>query len=205
MTNCYSPRLLECISEYSLYASHCWWRMSIITNLFFSWCIYSPSSYLLMACTNGRKLAKSRSQTLFRSTMKLGTYNKQANQQSNWPILNSLWKKFSQHYAPPPPERKPVDTQVLDNIADKYRDNALTMLSRGFFNRQERCYAHLAKQERWEAVQASKNAPKATDGDWHEEEEGCEFILPSNPKQGWKRHERRHAIRQREFPTVARG
>ena len=86
--------------------------------------------------------------------MKLGTYNKQANQQSNWPILDSLWKEFSQHYAPPPPERKPFDTQALGNVAEKHRDNTLTMLSRDFFNRQERFYAYLAKQHEWTQDQA---------------------------------------------------
>jgi hypothetical protein len=39
------------------------------------------------------KSAKARNQTLFRSIMKLSTYNKPANQQSNWPIFNSLWKE----------------------------------------------------------------------------------------------------------------
>ena len=41
MTNRWNPQLLECISDYSLHASHCWWRMSTISNLFFSWCICS--------------------------------------------------------------------------------------------------------------------------------------------------------------------
>ena len=87
--------------------------------------------------------------------MKLGTYNKPANQQSNWHTLNSFWKEFGQYHAPPPPECKPFDAQVLDNVADNYRDNSLTMLSRDF-NHQERCYAQLAKRERWEAVRAPK-------------------------------------------------
>ena len=85
--------------------------------------------------------------------MKLGTYNKQANQQSNWLVLNSLWKEFTQHYAPPP-ERKPFDTQALANGAGKHRGNTLTMLLRDFFNRRARFYAHLAKQHGWTQDQA---------------------------------------------------
>jgi len=163
MTNRCNPQLLECISDYSLHAFHCWWRMSTITNLFFSWRIYSyfvPPLDGMHEWNDKKKRVwkstKSCSQTLFRSITKLGTYNKPANQQSNWPTLNSFWKEFDQYHAPSPPERKPFDMQVPDNVADKYRNNTLTMLSRDFFNRQERCCAHLAKQERWEAVQASK-------------------------------------------------
>ena len=39
-TNRCNPKLWECISDHSLHASYCWWRVSIITHLFFSWCIY---------------------------------------------------------------------------------------------------------------------------------------------------------------------
>jgi hypothetical protein len=118
--------------------------MSIITNLFFSWCIYSS----IVPPLDGMhewKSAKSRSQTLFRSMMKLGTYNKPANQQSTWPVLNPFWKELGQYHAQTAPERKPFDTQVLDNVAYRYRESTLTMLSGDFFNPQERCYAHLAK------------------------------------------------------------
>ena len=111
--------------------------MSIITNLFFSWCTYST----IVPPLDGMhkwKSAKSRRQMVFRIIMKLGAYNKPANQQSNWFILNS-------YHAQTAPERKPFDTQVLENVAYRYRENTLTMLSGDFFNRQERCYAHLAK------------------------------------------------------------
>jgi len=101
--------------------------MSIITNLSFSWYTHS---YLVPPLDSMHEWnsAKSRNQPLFRSIIKLGTYNKPANQQSNWPILNSFWKEFSQCHAPPPPERKPFNTQVLDNAVSKYRDNTLIML-----------------------------------------------------------------------------
>jgi hypothetical protein len=39
-TNRCNPKLWECISDHSLHASYCWRRVSIITHLFFSWCIY---------------------------------------------------------------------------------------------------------------------------------------------------------------------
>ena len=87
MTKRCKPQLVECISSYSLHTSYCWGPMSIITNLFFSLCIYSS----IVPPLDGMhewKSAKSRNQPLFRSIMKLGTYNKPANQQSNWPILN---------------------------------------------------------------------------------------------------------------------
>ena len=131
--------------------------MSIITNLFFTWCVYHSIVPPLVGMHEWKdkkekhvwKRAKEHNQTLFKNIMKLGTYNKPANQQSNWPILNS-------YHAAPTPERKPFDTQVLDNVANKYRSNTLTMLSLDFSTRQERCYAQLAKRERWEAVRASK-------------------------------------------------
>jgi len=109
--------------------------MSIITNLCLSWCIFSS----IVPPPDGMhewKSAKARNQTLFRSIMKLSTYNKPANQQSNWPTFNSFWKEFGQYQAPPPPERKPFTMQVLDNVADNYRDNTLTKLLRSFFIRQ---------------------------------------------------------------------
>ena len=79
MTNRCDQRLLECISDCSLHASCCWWRMSIITSLFSSWCIYSSIVPPLDGVRKW-KSAKARNQALFRSIVKLGTYNKPANQ-----------------------------------------------------------------------------------------------------------------------------
>ena len=68
---------------------------------------------------------------------------------------------------------------MLDNDADEYRDTTLTVLLRDLFNRQERCSAKLAEIILKKASSANiKNAKKAANGDWHEDEEGCWFILP---------------------------
>jgi hypothetical protein len=40
MNNSCDPKLLQTISDYSLHASYCWWRLSIITNLSFNWCVH---------------------------------------------------------------------------------------------------------------------------------------------------------------------
>jgi hypothetical protein len=52
---------------------------------------------------------------------------------------------FGCYQASPPTERKPFATQVLDNVADEYRDTTLTLLLRDLFDRQERCSAKLAE------------------------------------------------------------
>ena len=65
-------------------------------------------------------------------------------QQSNWPQSNDFWANVGQHHAPSPLERRPYDTQLLDNVADKYRHKCLTALLRDCFNRQEQTYRRIA-------------------------------------------------------------
>ena len=135
MTNHCTARLLECISDYFSHASYCWWPMSVITNPLFSRCLYS----FIIPPLDGMhewKSEISRNTTPFISIMNFGLYNKLANQQSIWPILSTFWKELGQYHASPPPERKPFDTQMLDNVEEKQRGDTLTMLSRDFSNRQ---------------------------------------------------------------------
>jgi hypothetical protein len=40
MSNMCNPKLLQAIFDYSLHATSCWRRLSIITNLFLNWCVY---------------------------------------------------------------------------------------------------------------------------------------------------------------------
>ena len=72
-------------------------------------------------------------------------HSRPAEQQSNWQLLNTFWSTLGQSHAPLAQERMPYDTQLLDYIADKYRDNCLIALSRDSFNRQERCYTKIAR------------------------------------------------------------
>jgi hypothetical protein len=83
MNNRCNPKLLQAISDYSLHASYCWWRLSIITNLFSNWCVHHGRVPLL----DGKYhwdiseqrykwiKAKSRIQTLFRNMMMLEAYS----------------------------------------------------------------------------------------------------------------------------------
>jgi len=64
------------------------------------------------------RTANSRNQTLFRIMLKLGTNNKPALQQSNWPLLDDFLANVGQHPSPLPPERRPYDTQLLNNVAE---------------------------------------------------------------------------------------
>ena len=67
-------------------------------------------------------------------------YNAPAHNESRWPLLNEFRENVSQFHTLPP-RRLPYDTQLLDTVANKYRDNCLTLLAGDFFNRQERMYA----------------------------------------------------------------
>jgi len=70
-------------------------------------------------------------------------------QQSNWPQSSDFWANIGQHHAPSPLERRPYDTQPLDNVADKYRHKCLTALLRDCFNRQEQTYRRIASHQDW--------------------------------------------------------
>ena len=72
-------------------------------------------------------------------------HSRPAEQQSNWQLLNTFWSTLGQSHAPLASEHMPYDTQLLDCVADKYRDSCLTALSRDFFNRQERYYTKIAR------------------------------------------------------------
>jgi hypothetical protein len=97
ITRC-NPKLLQAIYDYSLHASYCWWRLSVITNPFFNWCVpygHVPpldGKYHWDANEQRYKWIKAKlcNQTLFRNMMMSGTYsNKPAGYQSNWDMLNS--------------------------------------------------------------------------------------------------------------------
>ena len=83
--------------------------------------------------------------------VKFGTHNKAANEQasSQWPPLLTFWSTVGQFHPPPPPERKPCDTQLLQLFADKYRDNLMTPFHRDFFNRQDKAYLRLVVHYGW--------------------------------------------------------
>jgi hypothetical protein len=71
--------------------------------------------------------------------------SRSAEQPSNWQLLDTFWSTVGQSHAPPAPERRPYETQLLDCVTDKYRDSCLTALSRDLFNRQERYYTKIAR------------------------------------------------------------
>jgi hypothetical protein len=53
------------------------------------------------------------------------------------------------------------DTSLLESVADKHRDNTLTMLSRDLFNRQEHLFSKLGKYYEWTKAQAKEYRRKA--------------------------------------------
>jgi hypothetical protein len=110
-------------------ASWAWYRMSLVYQLFFAWCVHhftvpplDGTSVQESEEEHHWREAKKRNQTLSRRIVKLGTRNAPAYNQRRWPLLNEFWKTLGQFRTPPSPRRLPDDTQLLDSVPDKHRD-----------------------------------------------------------------------------------
>ena len=144
-----SPKLLQAISDYSLHASYCWRRLSTITIMFFEWCVHHgrvpplDGKYYWNANEQQYKWtkAKSRNQTLFRNMMVLRTYrNKPAGSQTG---VSSIL--FGRTLGSPMHLQHNAACIRIPRCGRVWLTSTETMLSRGFFNRQEHLASELGK------------------------------------------------------------
>ena len=91
MDNHVNPKLLHALTEYSLEASHAWYRMSSIRQCFLAWRVEQgivapldgPWKWKEKKSRYEGTNAKRYNQTLFHNMIKLGTHNKPANDQAS--------------------------------------------------------------------------------------------------------------------------